>query len=162
MAQLPYIVIRSGKASEFPVRAPNRQAGFWDQDNNLLYIATDDLNWELINTAAGTANVFIYISSFTYATISPLAMFVGGASDRIERMKIEIGTAFDGTSSITVGDAGDTDRFFQSSELDLSEAGMYEKSLNYEFPGSTQVNLYLSIAGATQGSGEVVTVIRKN
>ena len=78
---------------------------------------------------------------------------------RVLNVSVELIVAFDGTgASITVGDAGDNDRFMEVSENDLHSVGKYYSFPNHLYNEATEqeVIAFLTPGSASQGTAEVL------
>ena len=74
-------------------------------------------------------------------------------------VSVELIVAFDGAgASITVGDAGDSDRFMEISENDLHSVGKYYSFPNHLYNEATEqeVIAFLTPGSASQGTAEVL------
>jgi hypothetical protein len=96
--------------------------------------------------------------SFSYGDATPEFIGTAPAGKLIETVRIYITQAFNGTSpSLTIGDAGDTDRLMAAVQNNPAAIGMYESFPIHSYGGATAVNLYIVPgAGATTGAGLVV------
>ena len=78
---------------------------------------------------------------------------------RVLNVSVELIVAFDGAgASITVGDAGDNDRFMEISENDLHSVGKYYSFPNHLYNEATEqeVIAFLTPGSASQGTAEVL------
>ena len=95
---------------------------------------------------------------FAYDTSSPfnIGSAVPDASTVIKFM-VQVDTIFDGTTpTLSIGDAGDTDRIATTAEIDLETAGLYTDDKWVEYASSTQLTGTLTVSGATAGAASVV------
>lgn len=96
------------------------------------------------------------LAAFDYTTSSPLSIVTLDDTYTMDRLRIVIDTIFDGTVSLTCGITGDTDSLQAADENDPTELGSYETWPGVEYAIGTTINLYLSVAGASQGEGRVI------
>lgn len=79
------------------------------------------------------------------------------AGARVQWVKVNVTQAFNGTteSTLSVGDAVDTDRLMTIAEVDLSEVGLYVSTVNYTYSSSTQVIATYVQDSATTGTATI-------
>jgi hypothetical protein len=94
--------------------------------------------------------------NFTHASSSPLPILTVQAGRWIESVVVKVNTLFDGAPTLTVGDAGDTDRLRVSTVWTPGTAGTYEVRWPHKYAASAVVNLYFAGGGATVGDGTVI------
>lgn len=105
----------------------------------------------------------IRTASFTYNDASPKLIFPIPAGARIVFTQIQITTAFDDpAATLTLGDAGDTDRLMTADQNVPSETGEYESHVGYQYASITNVNLIVNKGTSTQGAGVVVIAYNLN
>jgi len=120
------------------------------QSTNIV-VATNVL---VDNTGGGSGNV-IAERPFSWNDVNILPIDTA-VNERVIRVLLLIDTAFDDpTATLSVGDTGNTVRLQNTSENLPSVGGTYMSMPNYRYLVSTAVNLYISPAGASQGSGIV-------
>lgn len=70
---------------------------------------------------------------------------------------VQTDTTFDGTTpTLSIGDSGDADRIAQTTDIDLTVAGLDAGDCWVEYPSGAQVTGTLTLSGATQGAGSVL------
>lgn len=152
----------TGRTTELPAAPENRNQFFWDWEQNKLYGATIDLTWILVATGSlptTDPNTVITIANFNYATSSPLLIKAVSTNEYVNEVKLVITTVFDGTVTLKVSDpGGSNDRLMKTDENDPTTLGVYSVSPEYTYAGPNNVNLYLSVAGSTQGAGQIVLI----
>jgi len=101
--------------------------------------------------------------SFSYSDSSPKLIFPIPSGARIVFVQIQITTVFnDAAATLTIGDAGDTDRLMQADQNVPNELGEYESHIGYQYVSSTNVNLIINKGTSTQGAGVVVIAYNLN
>ena len=101
--------------------------------------------------------------SFAYNDASPKLVFPIPAGARIVFTQIQITTPFDdAAATLTVGDAGDTDRLLTADQNIPNQLGEYEAHTGYQYVAITNVNLIIIPGISTQGAGVVVIAYNLN
>jgi hypothetical protein len=77
------------------------------------------------------------------------------AGSTIERVMVEVETAFDGTPSLSVGVAGTTSKYMGTTDMDLSAIATFEVAPMIEEAGSVTPIVTYSAGGSTVGSARV-------
>lgn len=94
-------------------------------------------------------------TTFNYTT-GTNSVLLGNISEgsKVTSVTVTVNSVFDGTPSLTVGDAGDNERLMTADENDLEDAFSYESTPNYVYTNAvdTEVYAYLSVSGASQGN----------
>ena len=102
------------------------------------------------------------------ATLSAEVYYNGGnvtlgdvsASSRPLSVIVDVTTAFDGTSVITIGDDNDNSRLMSSEYIDLSATGVYETNPSYVYTDSLDANntikVYVTAGTSVQGNATVL------
>ena len=103
---------------------------------------------------------FFLESVFDYHSPFPLVIETVRAGTYIDEVQLFIETAFNAPAIITVGEQGGVERLLAATDSDLTETGVYSKFPNYTYAGSTELHLYLTLNGATQGRGKVNLLIK--
>ena len=82
------------------------------------------------------------------------------ASSHPTQIIVDVTTAFDGTTSLTVGDDNDPDRLFPDSYLDLSTLGSYVVSPNFVYnetlDSSNTVKVFIVAGTSTVGEATII------
>ncbi len=87
--------------------------------------------------------------------ISPITIFTAAADMQVRNIYVNVTQAFDGTATLTVGDAGDNDRLVTAAQNDLATVGSYLVAVEYLYASSTVIRVYLATAGTTVGACNV-------
>jgi len=73
---------------------------------------------------------------------------------------VDVTTAFDGSSVITIGDENDTDRLMSTNYIDLSATGVYETNPSYVYTDALDANntikVFVTAGTSTQGAATVL------
>jgi hypothetical protein len=78
------------------------------------------------------------------------------ANGRVSGIWINVTQVFNGTTpTLTVGDAGDADRFVTTAEVDLKTVGLYKLDASHLYSVSTQVTATLVPDSSTTGAVNV-------
>jgi len=102
------------------------------------------------------------VVEFTYATTSPYTVYSTTTDDIILSTRIHIETPFDdGTSTLSVGHAGDAGALMATTENDPTEEGDYESTRYVEYAGVDSIKLYITPGGSTAGDGSVIIRLAK-
>lgn len=81
------------------------------------------------------------------------------ANARVLGVKLGVTQAFNGAGpTLTVGDAGDADRFMTVDQCDLTEASVQVTDTSHLYSLSTQVTATLSAAGASAGMVNLIVI----
>jgi len=97
------------------------------------------------------------IKPFVYNDASPLAIGTIPSGSYATSTIIGITTNLDGGApTLTVGDAGVTDRLMQSSTVNPKVVDTYEQVNAHLYAADTVVNLYITPDGSAQGVGVVI------
>lgn len=98
---------------------------------------------------------------FSYGDATPKLLFSAPANKIIFEVAIVIETAFDSASSLSVGDAGDTQSLFETTDILTTETGTYTTEPGTKYGMATNVNLSITAGASTQGSGLVRITYQK-
>jgi hypothetical protein len=129
----------------------------YSTDTGNLYNKVSGL-WELKGTITAKSGGLALRFSWGDATPEVIASIPAGKV--VSKVEINLLTAFNVPSTLSVGDSSDVQRLFPIDGIDLTQAGKYQASPNYIYTSATTVNLYLSPGvGNTQGNGVVVITI---
>lgn len=96
--------------------------------------------------------------SFNYSSGASSLIWNAESGDIVFEVKLLISQVFDGTVTISVGEAGFTQRLMRTTENDPYELGVYSVQPVYTYTGNTAVLLYLNVTGSTQGQGKVIVI----
>lgn len=123
-------------------------------------ISTDGRFSEWTNWVLGTPGSVqqgIYVAEFSYLTSTAETIASVSQGTIALRIDLWIDTPFNGGASISIGELGAVERLMGTAENDPAEAGLYSKTLYYEYPGDQQVKFYITKSPqTTQGAGRVV------
>lgn len=114
------------------------------------------LQWTTI--AAGTDKVVTDTTSLAFGTASPAAMFTLPANAAVEKVRVLIDTAFNGTPTASVGIAGTTSKYMASTQVDLTAAAttVFEVTPGLASVGTTEALIITYAAGgASAGAARV-------
>lgn len=128
-----------------------------NQDNptligHLILIGTQDS----AGTDAGTMRANVSYSDTGTTVIGNVSSGVSG-----HKTIVEVTQAFDGDTTLRVGDAGDADRLMPDAEVDLSEVGTYVAVSNYVYGAAADTNVNITIASTTGSQGTAVVTVTK-
>lgn len=91
------------------------------------------------------------VVSTAYGDASPITIYTIPTGFALVNMSVEVDITWDGTgAAVEIGIVGDTDLFFASTELDLTELCEFEKTFTYDTPGNVIITVTPG-TGATQG-----------
>ena len=74
------------------------------------------------------------------------------ATSRVTLITVEILSACNGTSTLTIGDAGDNDRLVTDADVDLTTTGVYNVTSAHQYSAETAILSYYTNNSTTQGS----------
>lgn len=96
--------------------------------------------------------------SFSYGDATPYTFATMAAGSSVQRCRVIIDVPFNGAgAALSIGISGNAGLLMPASALLVSEAGIYEASLDIAFVAATAIILTISPgAGATAGSGRVI------
>jgi hypothetical protein len=108
---------------------------------------------DLETTSIGIASATSDITAGSLPT-TDLAVVAG----RVFEIQVFVTTPFNGTASLTVGDASDHDRLFTAADSVLSVAGNSISQIGAKYSADTQLNIYYTAGGATVGEAWVSVI----
>jgi hypothetical protein len=121
-----------------------------------LYIYTNSA-WQTVTTedtsTVDAKSISVDLTSGSSAT-SALANLT--LSARITSIAITVGTIFDGSPSLTIGDSSDNDRLMTANEIDLGIADTYIAIPTHLYNAGSTVNAYYTAGGASAGSATIL------
>lgn len=140
-----------------------------DQVNKVALQESDSTEWLLTDEspitwvqlgAAGAVSKVVKTVRAALVFDSAASINIGTAvplNARVLKAVINVTEAFDGAveSTITLGDAGDPDRFCETTEADLSTIGVYEIENYYNYGSATQLTGTYVRDGATAGAAAI-------
>lgn len=92
--------------------------------------------------------------AYNVVTTFPLKSLTG----RVLQVLVAIDVPFDGSPVLSVGDSANNSRLMLSVENNPLEIGVYESNPSFKYSVETQINLYLSAVGSTQGNGTIYLI----
>lgn len=123
----------------------------------LVTNASGQLSFATIDSASNSMKEQEEVIAF--GTSSPITVFTPPALARIGKIKVEVETAFNGTSpSLSVGVAGDTARYMGATDNDLKTTGIYELDAAYEEDASPEAVIITYSASSSSAGSARVTV----
>ncbi|MCC5631701.1 hypothetical protein LC613_28705 [Nostoc sphaeroides CHAB 2801] len=108
--------------------------------------------------AASSSSTPVKDINFAYTDVSSRLIYTASVNEIILTVTVVILVPFNGVgASISIGDAGQTDRLGNDTQIYLDQVGEYSINPAYKYTSSTAINLLLNAgAGATQGSGYII------
>jgi len=93
-------------------------------------------------------------NTFNYTAGTSVLLGNISKGSKVTSVTVTVNTVFDGTPTLTVGDAGDNSRLMSADDNDMEDAFSYESTPNYVYTADvdTEVYAYLSTSGASQGN----------
>ena len=122
------------------------------QASHLILMSTADSSGS--DSATMRANV-----SYSDTGANLIGNISAGASGF--RTTVEVTQAFDGDTTLRVGDAGDADRLMPDAEVDLSEGGTYVAVRNFVYGAAADTDVNVTIASSTGSQGTAVVTVTK-
>jgi hypothetical protein len=115
-----------------------------------------NLDW----VSAGATGLAVKMDTTTlgFGSSSPLALFSTGAADIVDHVDIIIDTPFDGTANVSIGTAGDADKYGAATQFDLGAPAETCFTVYPNLPAAGVEALIATYAagGATVGSARVI------
>lgn len=110
--------------------------------------------------AAGTDKMVVDTTALAFGTSSPATMFTLPANAVVERVRVIIDTAFNGTPSMSVGISGTTSKYMASTQVDLTAAAatIFEVQPGLASVGSTEALIITYSAGSASAGAARVEV----
>ena len=106
-------------------------------------------------TDAGTITTTIIHSTGASVVIGNISQ-----NKKVQTVTVDVTTAFDGTSEITIGDDDNTSRLMSTNYIDLSTTGVYETNPSYIYTDSLDANntikVYVTAGTSVQGNATVL------
>lgn len=115
-------------------------------------------NWTYVAPGSGGASaVKVDITTLAFGTSSPVTTSqILNPGDVLDKIKIIVDTAFNGTPTVTVGIAGTTSKYCVAADSDLTVAGTYEINPDLPTPvGVETIILTYAAGGASVGSARI-------
>jgi hypothetical protein len=112
------------------------------------------LDWITITTVAC---VSVDTTALAFGTSSPLTLFTLPANAALIEARVVVDTAFNGTSTVSIGIAGTTSKYTGTGDVDLTTAGEYVVSPGLVPVGSTEALIATySAGGASAGAARIL------
>lgn len=118
------------------------------------------LSWTAVATGSNMCKAAT--EEVLFGTSSPIVVFTPPANAKIERIVVDVDTAFNGTANMSVGVAGGTSRYAGTADFDLLTAATYEVAPMYEEDGSPDEIIITYSAGSADQGAAHVTVYYSN
>lgn len=134
---------------------PDKSALFWAIDTGKMYCVNDAMNWVEVNPDFPATPGMFHVKKAAVATsIYPSAplFIIPSFGAFIPKIDFAIEEAYDVGIQLTVGDAGDVDRLFTTSDLDPQTVGTYTVYPNYQYSFGSTITIYINTP-ATVGFG---------
>lgn len=112
------------------------------------------LSWA--SAGSNASSLKVDTTSLAFGTTSPLTLFTTGASDIIEKIQVIVDTAFNGTSTVTVGITGTTSKYSATTDVDLTTTGVYEIHPGLTAAGAENLIATYAAGGASAGAARVL------
>lgn len=96
-------------------------------------------------------------TTLAFGSSSPLSLFTLPANAVIDKIRIVVDTAFNGTPSLSIGITGTTSKYVASTQVDLTVARSYEVYPDLPASGSSEALIATYAAGsASAGSARIL------
>lgn len=112
------------------------------------------LSWVSAGSTASSDKVDT--TSLAFGSTSPVTMFTTGAADIITKIQVIVDTAFNGTSTVSIGITGTTSKYVATSQVDLTTAGIYEITPGLTAQGAEALIATYSAGGASAGAARIL------
>jgi hypothetical protein len=119
-------------------------------------------NWTYVAPSSGGASaVKVDTTTLAFGTASPVTTSqVINPGDILDKIKVVVDTAFNGTPTLTVGIAGTTSKYMVATDSDLNVTGTYEVNPDLVTPGAAEtIILTYAAGGATVGSARIMLFV---
>ncbi|MFO0971814.1 MAG: hypothetical protein U1A27_00030 [Phycisphaerae bacterium] len=123
-------------------------SGAWKPSNLTRYMRR-----QAASPLAGVGQIWPIAKEFVYNTSSPVLLGKAPAGARVYQSELRIDTTFNGSPALTIGDSGSNNRLMASGDNTPGTAGGYTKNSGYKYTSATDINLYITQGGASQGAG---------
>jgi len=134
---------------------PDKSALFWALDTGKMYAVNDSMQWVEVNPDPPQAYHVHEADVATSIFPSTSMFFMDGIAPLIVRIHFDILEPYDVGTILTLGDAGDVDRFFDASSLDATTVGTYEVEPFYKYPSvGSDIRVYSNL-DPTTGLGKI-------
>jgi len=98
---------------------------------------------------------------FSFSDVAGGSLSLGecDAGFTVLKAVVNILTAFNGSTEITVGDAVAQGRLMVVSDINTGKVGMYDVDSHYMYPAKTELFIYFPSGTPTQGTGKVIVYL---
>ncbi len=116
-------------------------------------------------TLIGTADSAVTDAGTLTTTIthtSGASVVIGNISSgkKVQTVTVDVTTAFDGSApTLTVGDAGDTDRLMTNDYIDLTDVATYEVTPNYTYSNAADTSVLVYFDADSSSTGTAVVTL---
>ena len=131
--------------TSYVIDTGNGEYGFYVYNGSTWVLLADE---DSANTDANTLSKTL----FGALTSSTTSIGTVSASSRVTLVTVEVLAPFNGTSTLTIGDAGDNDRLMEDASIDLTTAGIYTVSSSHQYVAETELFYYYTNNSTTSGS----------
>jgi hypothetical protein len=114
------------------------------------------IEFEFVTTGSTASSDKLDTTALAFGSASPVAMFSTGATDVIEYIEVIVDTAFNGTSTMSVGIAGTTSKYVAATQVDLTTAGKYVINPGLPAQGAEALIITYAAGGASAGAARVL------
>jgi hypothetical protein len=121
-----------------------------------LYIYTSSA-WQLITSLdTSTVDAKSVSVNLTNSSSATTALTNLTLSARVTSIAVTVGTIFNGSPLLTIGDSSDNDRLMTANEIDLGIADTYIAIPTHLYNAGSTVNAYYTAGGASAGSATIL------
>lgn len=129
-------------------------------DENSFWVLTNHSppTWELV----GGADILTkLVTSFDYSDVGGGSKSLGTirSGQVVDEVVLQIATIFDGSTTMTVGDASAQGRLMAVAHNNPDVADDYERDVNYQYGSETELFVYFPSGSPTQGSGQIIVYL---
>jgi len=129
---------------------------------NGYYLTTDgsgNLSWATVSTPSVQERITVDSTPLVFGDSSPVAMFTLPTGAVVHWVDVVVDTAFDGTPTLNIGIAGDTDKYADENDIDLTSGAKdrWRSHPNELPPGSPEAIIATYVdGGATVGAARLL------
>jgi hypothetical protein len=140
----------SGQAADLALKLPAA-----DGATNQAMVTDGSGNLSFITVATGANAMKSEDQVIPFGSTSPvtIAALPGGVT--IQKVTVDVETAFDGAPSLSVGVVGTTSKYMAATDIDLALVAIFEVSPMIEEAGAVSPIVTYAAGGATAGSARV-------
>ena len=100
-----------------------------------------------------------FLANVNYNSSSPILLGNITAGTKTIITTFEVDTVFDGNAVVTIGTSSNNSLLMSDDYAEIEVAGTYQTTGLFEFTSNTELNIYVTQGGATQGSGKVLVSV---